>query len=280
MLASDDRDLEDIEIALLLEGVFRRYGSDFREYARTSIARRIRKCMSDEQLATVSGLQEKVLHDPACMERLLLTLSIDTTAMYRDPAFYLGFRERVVPLLRTYPFVRIWHAGCASGEEVYSMAILLEEEGLYDRCRLYATDINQALLERARTGIFPIAAMREYTTNYVQGGGHRAFSEYYTARYDGAIFRPQLQRNIIWAQHNLVTDGVFNTFQTILCRNVMIYFSKPLQGRVHKLLYDSLEPFGVLALGSKESLQFTPLEGCYEMVDGAARAVPQGQVEL
>src|SRR6185295_14742042 len=174
---------------------------------------------------TISGLQEKVLHDSACMERLLLDLSINTTAMFRDPTFYLAFRQHVVPLLRTYPFVRIWHAGCSTGEEVYSMAMLLQEEGIYDRCRIYATDINEAVLKKAMDGVYPIDLMQTYTNNYIRAGGSQSFSEYYTAAYDRAIFNASLRRNVVFAQHNLASDGSFNEFHLILCRNVMIYFN-------------------------------------------------------
>src|SRR3954468_10980843 len=183
-------DLEMVEIHLLTEGIYRHYGFDFRDYSLPSLRRRLWKRVYAEGLSTISGLQEKVLHDSSCMERLLLDLSINTTAMFRDPTFYLSFRQTVVPMLRTYPFVRIWHAGCSTGEEVYSTAILLHEAGLYDRCRIYATDINEAVLRRARDGIFPLTAMKAYTANYIHAGGSTAFSEYYTAEYDNAIFRP------------------------------------------------------------------------------------------
>src|SRR6266550_4505730 len=257
-------DLERLEIELLLEGVFRHYGFDFRSYAYASIRRRLWKRVEGEGLATLSDLQARILHDPDAMERLLLDLSVNVTAMFRDPSFYREFRERVIPLLRTYPFIRIWHAGCSTGEEVFSMAILLEEEGLYDRARLYATDINDVVLQRAKQGIFPLERMQEYTDNYTKAGGTRSFSEYYTAKYDGAIFSPALTRNIVFSQHNLVTDRSFAEFHVIFCRNVLIYFDKTLQNRVHTLFYDSLVTFGVLALGSKESLKFSQYEPCYE----------------
>ena len=257
-------DLERLEIELLLEGVFRHYGFDFRAYAYASIRRRLWKRVEGEGLSTISGLQAKILHDPEAMERLLLDLSVNVTAMFRDPSFYKEFRERVVPLLRTYPFIRIWHAGCSTGEEVFSMAILLEEEGLYDRARLYATDINDVVLQRAKQGIFPLDRMQEYTENYLKAGGKKSFSEYYTAKYDGALFSPTLTRNIVFSQHNLVTDRSFSEFHVIFCRNVLIYFDKTLQNRVHSLFYDSLVMFGILALGSKESLKFSQYEPCYE----------------
>jgi chemotaxis protein methyltransferase CheR len=257
-------DLERLEIELLLEGVFRHYGFDFRSYAYASIRRRLWKRVEGEGLSTVSELAARILHDQDAMERLLLDLSVNVTAMFRDPSFYQDFRTRVIPLLRTYPFIRIWHAGCSTGEEVFSMAILLEEEGLYDRARLYATDINDVVLQRARQGIFPLDRMQEYTENYIRAGGKQSFSEYYTAKYDGAIFKPELTRNIVFSQHNLVTDRSFSEFHVIFCRNVLIYFDKTLQNRVHSLFYDSLVMFGILALGSKESLKFSQYEPCYE----------------
>jgi chemotaxis protein methyltransferase CheR len=198
------------------------------------------------------------------MERLLLDLSINVTAMFRDPTFYAAFREQVAPMLRTYPFTRIWVAGCSTGEEVYSLSILLHEEDLYDRTRIYATDINEAVLERAREGVFPLEKMKEYTENYIRAGGKRSFSEYYLAKYEGALFNRTLTDNVVWAPHNLVQDRSFNTFNVILCRNVMIYFDRGLQTRVHQLFYDSLERLGVLALGHKESIRYTGIEDAYE----------------
>ncbi|HSS18698.1 MAG TPA: protein-glutamate O-methyltransferase CheR [Pyrinomonadaceae bacterium] len=262
--AQQATNLEDIEIELLLEGLHRAHGFDFRDYSRASIKRRILELMRAEKLHTVSALQDKVLHDRACLDRFLLGLSVHATAMFRDPSFYLTFRQRVVPLLRTYPTVQIWIAGCSTGEEVYSLAILLKEEGLYQRCRIYATDISQSVLRKAREGIFPLAAMRDYTTNYHNAGGLHEFSDYYTAQYENVIFTPTLKNNITFSEHNLATDGSFNEFQVILCRNVMIYFNKDLQARVHNLLYDSLSMFGVFGLGNKESLKFTPRADQYE----------------
>jgi chemotaxis protein methyltransferase CheR len=260
-------DVEDLELRLILEGVYQRYGYDFREYARASLKRRVSKCVHEERLSSISALQEKILRDPECMQRLLWTVSVDVTSMFRDPGFYQTFRLVVVPLLRDQPVIRIWHAGCATGQEVYSMAILLKEHGLYDRCRIYATDMNDAALQKAKAGVFPLKAMKEYTANYQQAGGNRAFSEYYTAKYGNALFSPSLQQNVVWAQHNLATDASFNEFHVILCRNVMIYFNHALQARVHDLLYESLSVFGVLALGCKESLQRTPHEADYETID-------------
>lgn len=216
------------------------YGYDFRNYAFSSVRRRIWHRVHAEKLPTITALQERVLHDRSCMERLLADMTIHVTEMFRDPEMFLAFRQKVVPLLRTYPFIRIWHAGCSSGEEVYSMAILLHEEGLYNKTRIYATDTSSDILERAKTGVFPLERMQLYTRNYMEAGGKTAFSEYYTAKYDSVIFNSEFKRNIVFAQHNLVTDSSFNEFNVILCRNVMIYFNKQLQDHVHHLLYDSL----------------------------------------
>jgi chemotaxis protein methyltransferase CheR len=256
--------LEDVEISLLLEGLYRVHGFDFREYSRASIKRRILEMMLGEKLGTISSFQNRILHDPACLDRFLLGLSVHATSMFRDPSFYLTFRKKVVPLLRTYPTVQIWVAGCSTGEEVYSLAILLQEEQIYQRCRIYATDISHSVLRKARDGIFPLAAMREYTANYHQAGGTHDFSDYYTAQYDSVIFRAALKNNVVFSEHNLATDGSFNEFQVIMCRNVMIYFNKDLQARVHNLLYDSLSMFGVFGLGNKESLKFTSRAAFYE----------------
>jgi len=258
---------ETLELQLLLEGVYRQYGFDFREYAPASLKRRVWRRVHAEGTETISGLLERVLHDPDVMERLLLELSINVTSMFRDPTFYAAFREKIVPFLRTYPFTRVWIAGCSTGEEVYSLAILLHEEGIHDRARIYATDINEAGLERAREGVFPLEKMQEYTENYIRAGGKQSFSEYYLAKYEGALFDRKLTDNVVWAPHNLVQDRSFNTFNVILCRNVMIYFDRALQTRVHQLFHDSLERFGILALGHKESIRFTGIEDAYEELD-------------
>ena len=267
----DKLDLEGIETNLLTEGIYQHYGFDFRDYSMPSLRRRVWKRVYAEGLSTISGLQEKILHDSGCMERLLLDLSINTTAMFRDPSFYLAFRRKVVPMLRTYPFVRIWHAGCSTGEEVYSMAILLQEEKLLDRCRIYATDINEAVLARAKDGIFPLNTMQENTSNYIAGGGAGTFSQYYTARYDYAIFRPALRENVVFAQHNLVTDSSFNHFNVILCRNVLIYFNNTLQDRVQRLFLDSMEMFGILGLGKKETIRYSAVSDHYDEIDREER---------
>ncbi|MFC4776911.1 CheR family methyltransferase [Paenibacillus sp. GCM10023252] len=263
-----DRDeREQLEIELLLEAVYRLCGQDYRNYAYASVRRRIWHRVHAEHLTTISGLLERVIHDRACMERLLSDMTIHVTEMFRDPGMFRAFREEVVPLLRTYPFIRIWHAGCSTGEEVYSMAILLQEEGLYHKTRIYATDTNAEVLDIAKQGVYPLERMQQYTRNYMDSGGKESFSRYYKARYNSVIFQAELKKNIIFAQHNLVTDGSFNEFNVILCRNVMIYFNKQLQDHVHGLLYDSLSMFGILALGTKESITFTQHSEAYEELD-------------
>ncbi len=259
--------LDSVEIDLLLEGVFRTYGFDFRHYARGSIRRRIWRRVRAEGSGTISGLQERLLHDFDCMERFLNDLSVRTTAMFRDPHFYRALRAKVVPTLRTYPFIRVWNAGCSTGEETYSLAVLLAEEGLYERTRIYATDLNEAALERAADGRFPMGRMQEYTVNYIAAGGTRAFSEYYTADGSEVCVRPRLKHNLIFARHNLVSDRSFNEFNLIVCRNVLIYFDRELQEQVHHLFYESLGTRGTLALGPRESLSSLGLERCYEALD-------------
>ena len=261
-----DRHLERIEVELLLEAIHRRYGHDYRSYAYSSMRRRVWRRIREEGLSSITALQERVLHDPDAMQRLLLDLTIGVTAMFRDPKFFIAFRSHAIPLLQTYPFIRIWHAGCSTGEEAYSMAILLEEDGLLERARIYATDINDVSLQQARTGRLPLERMKEYTQNYLRAGGMRSFCEYYTASDNVAELRPSLGERIVFAQHNLVTDGSFSEFNVILCRNVLIYFNRTLQQHVHALFHTSLAMFGLLALGSKESLKFTSYDSCYEQV--------------
>ena len=260
-------ELERIEIELLLDGIERHYGFDFRGYALGSLRRRLWRTAAEEGVESISGLQERVLHDPAAMERLLAGLSVNVTSMFRDPSFFVAFRENVVPLLRTYPFIRVWNAGCSTGEETYSFAILLEEEGLYERSRIYATDFNAEVLARARAGEFPLDRMQEYTQNYQRAGGTRDFSTYYSVQEGNAKLEDRLTEHVVFAQHNLASDRSFNEFNVVLCRNVLIYFGRDLQRRVHRLFYDSLAPFGVLGLGQKETLRFTDLEDHYEELD-------------
>ncbi|WP_190284959.1 CheR family methyltransferase [Bacillus sp. S3] len=257
-------ELQEIEINLLIEGLYQKYGYDFRGYVRASLRRRIMNRMKAEQLPTITALLDKVLHEPGYLERLLNDLSIRMTEMYRDPDFFSAFRNDVVPLLRELPQIRIWHAGCATGEEVYSMAILLHEEGLADRTTIYATDMNEKALTAAQTRAFPLKKMQQYTKNYLKAGGKKAFSEYYTTDHQFAYFHPILEENLIFAQHNLVTDGSFNEFHVILCRNVMIYFDNDLQQQVHALMYNSLAEGGFIGLGSKESILFMPKGMHYE----------------
>lgn len=263
--------IEAIECPLLLEAIRLRYGYDFRDYAPTSLKRRLRHAMEAQGLATLSALQDAVLHDETAMATFLDDLTVEVTAMFRDPSFHQAFRDKVIPLLRPLPLLRVWHAACASGEEVYSMAIVLHECGLLDRTRIYATDMNERVLASGREAIYPLRHMQSHTANYQRAGGTASFSDYYTAKHDGAILHESLRRNIVWAAHNLVSDGSFNEFHVIVCRNVMIYFNRELQARVHRLLYDSLAIGGVLGLGRGESLQFTPCEDCYEVLDATER---------
>jgi chemotaxis protein methyltransferase CheR len=260
----DDRELERLELELLLEAIHQRYGFDFRGYARASLRRRLWRRADLEGLRSLSGLQERILHDPKSMERLLADLSINVTAMFRDPSFYVALRERVLPLLRTNPFNRIWVAGCSTGEEVVSIAITLHEQGVLERARIYATDMDAEVLARARAGAFPLEKLQEYTRNYLEAGGVEAFSAYYTATGDQAVFDPELLRDVVFAQHNLATDGSFNEFDLVVCRNVLIYFGRELQDRVLVLFDQSLSRRGVLGLGRKETLHGTAVNARYE----------------
>lgn len=264
-------ELDEIEIPLLLEAIFRRYGFDFRDYAFSSISRRILTMARAEGLNSVSELQGKLLHDQTCMERFLLHVTIHVTSMFRDPDFYLAVKKLVLPCLRDLPFVRIWHVGCSTGEEVYSMAILLTEENLYSRCRIYATDMSENVVAKAKSGIIALEKLQEYDANYRQAGGKASLVDYCTTRYGHAIIDRSLRENLVFSQHNLVTDSSFNEFHVILCRNVLIYFNNALCGRVHQLFHESLVPGGFLGLGSKESLRFTPYESTYEALDCSER---------
>lgn len=263
--------IEEVEVDLLLEAVYRIRGLDFRDYARVSLRRRIQSRLRAEKLDTITRLLDRIVHDRSCMDRLVVGLSVTVSAMFRDPAFFRALREQVFPLLRSRPYVRIWQTGCSTGEEIYSLAILLAEEGLLGRCRIYATDINQSVLQKAREGIYPLELMQKYTQNYIEAGGSRSFSEYYTAAYDHAIFRPALREQVVFAKHNLVTDAPFNAFNLILCRNVMIYFNRRLQHRVHRMLFDSLVSSGVLGLGARETLSPLSLADRYEELDAPHR---------
>jgi chemotaxis protein methyltransferase CheR len=266
-----DADLERVEMQLLLEGIYQHYGYDFRGYALASLKRRLWRRAHAEGVTTLSALQDRVLHDPGAMERLLHDLSINVTSMFRDPSFYSAFRDEVVPLLRTYPFIRIWNAGCSTGEETFSLAILLMEAGMMEKTRIYATDINDRVIDMARRGRFPLERMRDYTANYLRAGGQEEFSRYYTVEGDQASFSPELCTRVVFANHNLVSDGPFNEFNVIVCRNVMIYFDRTLQQQVHGLFVDSLVPFGVLALGRKETLAHSARAADFDVVDELER---------
>lgn len=249
--------LFDLELRLLMEAIYNRYNHDFREYSGASQKRRVQYAMEQLQCESVSALQGLVLRDEHAFARLLEMLTIPFTEMFREPEFFLALRRHVVPVLHTYPSLKIWVAGCASGEEVYSLAILLREEGLLERSIIYATDINPAALERARQGIFPIGELQQYTRNYQAAGGTQAFSDYYTAAYQAARFDRELCRHVTFADHSLATDHVFSEMHLICCRNVLIYFNRKLQDRAIGLFAESLCHRGFLGLGSKESLDFS-----------------------
>ncbi len=256
----------DIEMRLLLEAVYAKYSHDFRDYSGASLKRRVQHALLQFGCDTISQLQSRVLHDPVVFQQLLEILTIPFTEMFRDPTYWLALRQQVVPLLRTYPSLKVWVAGCATGEEVFSLAILLQEEGLLERTLIYATDINPVVLEKARQGIFPIAAVRQHTANYQAAGGKRAFSDYYSAAYNAARFDPDLIRNVTFADHSLATDTVFSETHFISCRNVLIYFNKALQNRAFGLFHESLCHRGFLGLGSKESLDFSHFADRFEPV--------------
>lgn len=262
------KELEEIEIKLLLEGIFQQYGYDFRDYAFSSLKRRILKSVEDEKLKSISGFQEKILHEIECMNCFLDTMSISVTEMFRDPGFYFSFRKIFAQKLKGNPHIKIWHAGCSTGEEVYSMAILLLEEGLLKKTLLYGTDINEKAVNSAKDGIYRLKEMQGWTNNYLASGGTESFSNYYSAKYDNAIMKQELKNRIVWSVHNLVTDKSFNEFDIIVIRNVMIYFNDALQAHVHNLIYESLMINGFLILGSKENLKFSPFESCYNEIDG------------
>jgi chemotaxis protein methyltransferase CheR len=259
------------DLSLLLETVHDRSGLDFREYAYSSLRRRVARAVDEAHAGSVAGLHLRLKSDDGALAGLIRTLTVHTTAMFRDPGFFRVFRERIVPVLRTYPFVRLWVAGCSTGEEVYSLAILLREESLADRCRIYATDVSDAVLERARAGVFPLSSMQEYSRNYQLAGGQAPFSNYFTADAESVVFQRQLRENVVFGTHNLVSDASFNEFHVILCRNVMIYFRRELQERVHRLFYDSLVTLGYLGLGRSEAIRFTAQASAYEAVDGRER---------
>ena len=250
----------------ILDVIRVQYGYDFSNYSQASFKRRLVH-FSNHANVGVQDLKYHIVNDPVFFPWLLQSVTVNVTEMFRDPTFYKALREKVVPALATYPSIKIWHAGCSSGEEPFSMAILLEEAGLLGRALIYATDMNAMNIEKATSGIIPLAHMKDHTYNYQHSGGIADFSNYYTARYDNAIISKELRKNIVFSQHNLVTDQVFNEFQLICCRNVMIYFNKDLQNKVLDLFTNSLSPLGYLALGIKESLLFSPNRDKFEATD-------------
>jgi chemotaxis protein methyltransferase CheR len=253
-----------IEIDLILEAIFQKYGYDFRNYGRAHIKRRLLHRLQLSKIPSISEMQYKLLYDESFFNLILKDFSINVTEMFRDPAFYKNLREEVIPILKTYPFIKIWHAGCSSGEEVYSMAILLMEEGLYDRTQIYATDFNHNILRKAKEGIYPISKIKEFTANYQKSGGSKSFSDYFMAKYESVIFNSDLKKNIVFADHNLVTDKIFAEVHLVVCRNVLIYFNKELQNQVIRLFNSSILPGGYLCLGTKETVRFSDSQQCFD----------------
>lgn len=260
-------DLLNIELHLLLEAIFLKYGYDFRNYSKAHIRRRVLSRLGMSNIPTVTELLNKVLREPDFFRDFLDDLSINVTEMFRDPDFYKSFRETIIPKLKTYTYFKVWHAGCSTGEEVYSLAILLQEEGLLDRCQVYATDFNRKVLEIAKEGVYQKADMEQYERNYQLSGGKRKLSDYYKSMYGSVMFNKELANRIVFADHNLVTDSVFAEVNLILCRNVLIYFEKGLQDNVLTLFYESLVPSGILCLGTKESLKFSRVEKLFDSID-------------
>lgn len=265
------KQIEKIEIDLLLEAIYRRYGYDFRSYAQASIQRRVRQFVAAAGCSSIGEMIPRLLHDAAFFDRLLRQFSIPVTELFRDPSVYLAVREQVLPLLRTWPHIKIWHAGCASGEEVYSLAIVLKEAGLYERATIYATDFNAEVLERARQGIYDIARLQEATRNYQLAGGQHSFSEYYHANYAAVAMDSALKERIVFSTHNLATDSVFGEMHLVFCRNVLIYFNRELQDRALGLFTDSLVHGGFLCLGTKEDIRFSAVADDYDDVNPRAR---------
>jgi chemotaxis protein methyltransferase CheR len=259
--------IEPYQLHSLMQSINSVYGYDFTNYAEASLLRRSIRYMQIHGISTAEELTKILLTNEDMFENYIQTLSITVTEMFRDPSFFRHLREKIIPRLNTYPFIKVWVAGCATGEEAYSLAIVLKEEGLLDRTIIYATDINQRSLNTAREGIFPMELINAYTTNYVAAGGKSIFSDYYTAKLDCGLVRKELKNNIVFAAHNLATDQSFNEFQLILCRNVLIYFNDRLQNKVIDLFYDSLCPFGFLGLGSKESLLFSDTKNNFAKLD-------------
>lgn len=266
-----ENEIEQIEVNLLLEAIHQRYGYDFKHYARASMERRVRLLCSRIGCHRLSEMIPQLLHDDSFLEKMIREFSITVTDMFRDPFVYRCIREQVVPMLKTYPYIKVWLAGCATGEEVYSMAILLQEEGLYEQSIIYATDFNDIALGRAKDGIYQLDRIQNFSDNYKQAGGLGSLSDYYQLSEKGFVIQSDLKKNITFANHNLVTDSVFGEMQLIICRNVLIYFDKTLQERVLQLFRDSLTFDGFLCLGSKESLRFSLLENDMKVIDAKAK---------
>jgi chemotaxis protein methyltransferase CheR len=259
------------ELDEILQVILHRYGYDFRGYARSSLLRRINRFAQEIGTASAYDLRYTLVNNEAVFRHFLEQITVNVTELFRDPAYYKAMREKVLPVLASYPIIKIWHAGCSTGEEVFSTCILLHEAGLLSRSRIYATDINPANLEKAKSGILSLRHMKDYTSNYLHSGGKQDFADYYTAMYDHAIINEELRSGIVFSQHNLVSDNVFNEFQLVCCRNVMIYFNKELQDRVLGLFHESLAPLGFLALGLKETLQFSSIYDKFEPVQHVAK---------
>nr|WP_320191609.1 protein-glutamate O-methyltransferase CheR [uncultured Desulfobacter sp.] len=260
-------ELEKLEVTLLLEAIFQRYGHDFRQYARASVHRRIHNVKTQAGLECISQLIPMVLHDPSFFERIIGEMSITVTTMFRNPGLFLVLRQKVLPYLKSYPSLKIWHAGCATGQEAYSLSILLKEENLSKRTVIYATDFNDDALNTAKKGIYDIKDVKNFTQNYQAAGGRRSFSEYYHAEYGAMKLRQSLKEPITFANHNLAIDGVFSETQLIMCRNVLIYFNKKLQDRVLNLFYESLAENGFLCLGRRESLVCATIRDKFVVLD-------------
>ncbi|HWI83002.1 protein-glutamate O-methyltransferase CheR [Ramlibacter sp.] len=270
--------VEEIEIRLVVEAVYQRWGHDFRDYSPASLKRRLLYAQRQMGARTLSALQERILHEPGALDQLLQYLTVPVSEMFRDPRYFLALRRHVVPVLLTYPSVKVWIAGCSTGEEAYSIAILFAEEGLLERAIVYATDINHASLERARQGIYPLEQLRGFTRNYQQAGGQRSFSDYYTAAYGGALFDKRLRDSITFADHSLATDNVFAETHFISCRNVLIYFNRKLQDRALGLFHESLTHRGFVGLGTKETLEFSAYGDRFEPVAKSERIFRKRQV--
>jgi chemotaxis protein methyltransferase CheR len=261
---------DDLELKLLLDAVYQRYHYDFRGYAMASLKRRLSQAKDHFGCRSYSHLQELVLHDETMLTKLLSYLTVQVSELFRDPDYFRAIRQEVVPYLKTYPSLKIWVAGCSSGEELYSLAILLREEGLEERSMLYGTDINREALRQAEVGIYPLDRMPLFTENHRRSGGKSSLSDYYTANYDAAVLDKSLRRKVLFADHSLVTDSVFAEVQLISCRNVLIYFDRDFQDRAICLFKDALTPNGFLGIGSKESLRFSRHSGAFaDFVRGA-----------